>query len=315
MPGRGFCRGCMLKLHVRGGGDLEMCGGAPGVMREPFRSATASTRAIAALAVSLPDATMSSVARRCVALQIGQFVHQRSRSRLSPMGSWKDLAVSFAGAPARRLSPAQQSSSAAWLGSRRACETNGGRRRLAHRSRAKSPQRCSLLRRRRSQAASSPSRRPLRRAGPRGRAHARVLVNHSWPSSEGGGSAFRQKDTRLPQRIRRLTQAWRRRWRRGPFRLRRRPRAPSPPRAQRFERALHRPAHRLDRDRGRAKRGGIEVFRERRASLWHKPLDQAGERAHQRQQHGDADHIVGGVIGGEQGRRIDTLATPGRSAA
>ncbi len=116
-----------------------------------------------------------------------------------------------------------------------------------------------------------------------------------------------QKIARLQQRLRRLPERSivDRRPDRPAFggaleRFRRR-------KAQRFERALNRPAHRLDRDRGRAKRRWIEVFRERRATLRHQPLDQPGERAHQRQEDGDADHVVGGMIGGEQSRRIDLL--------
>ena len=134
-----------------------------------------------------------------------------------------------------------------------------------------------------------------------------MLVNQAWPSSEGGGSALRQKIARLPQRVRRLPKRGLvdRRADSPAFdgaveRFRRRE-------AQRFERALNRPAHRLDRNRGRAKRRRIEVFRERRASLRHQAFDQARERAHQRQQNGDADHVVGGMIGGEQSRRIDLL--------
>ena len=70
--------------------------------------------------------------------------------------------------------------------------------------------------------------------------------------------------------------------------------------AQRLERALDGSPHRLDRDHRRAKRSGIEVFRDWGAALRHEALYQARERPHQRQEHGDADDVIGGMIGGEQ---------------
>ena len=272
-------------------------------------SATASTRAIAWLAVTLPDATMSSVARAMRRLEDRPAPWRRARD---PGPHHRRLRrVCRPRSSRRRLSGQFVIGRVARSGGDR--EIGGGPGRVAHRLRAQSGGPLLF--------------RPVGRDARLGHSldglgEPARMIERMHGAREPGVAfvgrrrvAFRQKIARLPHAVRGLRQcrfvkrgangsACARAFESGCGRD-----------AQRFERALDRPSHGLDRDHRRAKRSGIEVFRERRAALRHEALDQPRERAHQRQEDRDADHVIGGVIGGEQASRIDRLRRPDDRAA
>ena len=74
-------------------------------------------------------------------------------------------------------------------------------------------------------------------------------------------------------------------------------------------------ANGFHRDDGAFERRRIEAARQRRARIRQQPLDEAGEPVEHRHQHGDADDVIGGVIGREQRHPVDMRPRRAGSAA
>jgi hypothetical protein len=75
----------------------------------------------------------------------------------------------------------------------------------------------------------------------------------------------------------------------------------------RLERFRHGAPGGLDRDHRIDRRGRVERALDRRLLRRQDALDEACETLGRREKHCDADHVVSGVIGGEQRRPVDRV--------